>query len=89
MKAKFQLGQTLITANALRLLEPLVVSLALNRHASGDWGDIGTEDAKQNESALLDGTRLFSAYQDSKGTHFWIITDANPASTTVLLPEDY
>ena len=42
-----------------------------------------------NESALWDGNRLFSVYHDRKGVKFWIITEADRNTTTVLLPDDY
>jgi hypothetical protein len=30
-----------------------------------------------------------SAYSDSAGVKFWIITEADRSATTVLLPDDY
>jgi hypothetical protein len=32
---------------------------------------------------------LLSAYHTSTGLKFWILTEADRSSTTVLLPEDY
>ena len=85
----FPLGQVVITPTALdRVPEPDVRS-ALRRHAGGDWGELDEHDQMQNESALECGGRLFSAYQASDGTRFWIITEADRSATTVLLPEDY
>ena len=46
-------------------------------------------DRDANESALWDGGKLFSAYHDRKGVRFWIITEADRNTTTVLLPDDY
>lgn len=85
----FPLGRTVITANALEVLQPEDVQKALGRHVHGDWGEVPTEDARANEAALLEGCRLLSAYQDSRGVKFWIITGADRRVTTVLLPEDY
>jgi hypothetical protein len=65
------------------------VGNALARHVSGDWGDVGEEDRLANEEALRDGTRLLSVYRSATGIRFWIITEADRAQTTVLLPEDY
>ena len=46
--------------------------------------------AKQvNDQAVVDGMRILSAYQAANGTKFWIITEADRKTTTVLLPEDY
>ena len=65
------------------------IGTALVRHARGDWGDVSTEDRDANESALWDGNRLFSVYHDRNGVKFWIITEADRNTTTVLLPSDY
>jgi len=84
----FELGQIVITATALEILASAAVMDAIDRHASGDWGDLPEEDVRSNERALQVGGRLFSAY-DSGGTRFWIITEADRSATTILLPEDY
>jgi len=85
----FPLGQIVITRNALDTLDPTDVQRALQRHASGNWGDVGPEDWQENELSLREGFRLLSVYHDAKGTKFWIITAADRSTTTVLLPEDY
>ena len=87
-KPKFPLGQVVITANAAQRLDPVAVREALRRHAAGDWGDIGPEDACENELALKEGFRLLSAYGTGE-KRFWIITEADRSVTTVLLPENY
>lgn len=85
----FELGRTVITANAQRTLDLDDVTIALNSHACGDWGDCCPDDWQANEEALREGTRLFSVYHDRQGTKFWIITEWDRSATTVLLPEDY
>ncbi len=85
----FALGQTVITSNAARCLEPGDVYAALRRHARGDWGELDPEDAASNERSLPAGCRLLSAYTDRNGVKFWIITEADRSATTILLPEDY
>lgn len=85
----FQLGQTVITANALDRLHPEDVRESLQRHAQRDWGDLCPEDVAENELSLQEGFRLLSAYCDRNGTKFWVITEADRSVTTVLLPEDY
>ena len=87
--ASFPLGTTVITANALSALQPQDVQRALRRHVQGDWGDVPAADGRSNDAALLEGCRLLSAYRDSRGVKFWIITEADRSATTVLLPEDY
>ena len=86
---KFQLGRLLITPNAQQSLHPMDVYQSLNRHALGDWGDCDEEDWERNEESLEHELRIFSVYHDRNGVKFWVITEANRASTTVLLPEDY
>lgn len=86
---KFSLGQTVVTRTALAVLSALDIAGALYRHQRGDWGEVGKEDAQANERALKQGERLLSVYRTAEGTRFWIITEWNRSSTTILLPEDY
>ena len=86
---KFSLGEVVATAHAMATLTGPDMQLALQRHVTGDWGKVGKEDRQANEQALLNGTRLLSIYESSKGVKFWIITEADRSATTVLLPEDY
>jgi len=85
---KFELGDIIITINAMSALSYLQYAPALARHAQGDWGELPEEDVHSNEQALEHGGRLFSAY--GKGNRrFWIITEADRSVTTILLPSDY
>jgi len=89
MTAKFSLGQTVSTRNALDILHPKDVSASMARHHAGDWGELCEEDRQANEQALAHGGRLFSVYHDRNGAKFYIITECDRSVTTVLLPEDY
>lgn len=89
MSTKFELSRTVITSEALARLHPADIVLGLSRHAAGDWGNCSRADRNENERALVDGARLFSVYQDRRGTKFWVITEADRSATTVLLPGDY
>ena len=89
MAVKFEVGQLGITPGAQELIPMQEVEIALNRHASGDWGNVCEDDRGQNEWALEHEARLMSVYESSEGESFWIITEADRSSTTVLLPEDY
>ena len=83
-------GRTVITRNASDTLHPEDVLAALGKHTSGDWGECGEEDWQSNELAYESGEdRVFSIYRDRNGVKFWIITEWDRSSTTVLLPEDY
>ena len=96
-KPKFPLGQVLATPGALEALEESCELPArfLARHVVGDWGDeLGDDDKALNDDALIDGSRILSAYKTSKGTKLWVITESTDdrghrAATTILLPEEY
>ncbi len=93
---RFELGRLVGTPGALVKIQEAGqdVQVFLQRHASGDWGDLGADDKAANEAALLDGSRLFSKYHTRLGAAIWIITEAvgdegRRASTCVLLPEEF
>ena len=95
----FRLGQILATPGALATLDRLGVeplSLVLGRHVRGDWGDLCDEDREMNTHSLTNGMRIFSSYKltafsdDGAATEtVWVITEADRASTTILLPSEY
>ena len=87
--ALFTTGIVVITPNALGQLTPADIQIGLQRHQAGDWGDLGEEDWKENDQALRTGFRLLSSYRSAGGVPFWIITEADRRSTTLLLPDDY
>lgn len=89
MRPRFELGAMVITSGALARLPPEDILHALLRHASGDWGDLDSEDRNANDRALLQGNRLFSAFRSVEGVRFWIITEWDRSVTTILLPEEY
>lgn len=87
--ARFKLGRIVATPNALGELTQGDILVAIQRHQSGDWGELGRHDREANDRALQKGTRLLSAYNAANGVRFWIITEADRSVTTILLPEDY
>ena len=89
MDNRFALGRTVITPAALDTLHAEDVDAAMQRHVAGDWGDVSPADWVENELSLNQGFRLLSEYRDRHDRRFWIITEADRSSTTVLLPEDY
>jgi hypothetical protein len=96
MQPKFALGQVVATPAALEALEDAGQSpgFFLDRHIQGDWGNLSDEDKQLNDQALVDGSRLLSAYKTLKGERLWVITEAaddegNRAATTLLRPEEY
>lgn len=91
IEPKFTLGKVVATPGALEALMTSGQSATefLNRHVSGDWGELDPEDQQANEQALIDGTRLLSAYRLNDGTKMWVITEADRSATTLLLPSEY
>jgi hypothetical protein len=90
-KPKFSLGQTVATPGALQTLEESGQSPGdfLSRHVQGDWGEVCDEDKELNDQALIDGSRILSAYKTLKGVKIWVITEADRSSTCCLLPSEY
>jgi hypothetical protein len=89
IEPKFLLGQVVATPNAIETIPNEEILSALMRHVQGDWGELDSEDRNSNDRALTHGGRLFSAYWSIQKNKFWIITEADRSSTTILLPEDY
>lgn len=87
--SRFPLGQVFATGPILNSLSQAEIFAALRRHSLCDWGEVSAEDWKANDRALVEGTRLLSAYLSASGLKFWVITDADRAITTILLPEEY
>lgn len=87
----FPLGQLVATPGALDALAPHpgLLHRLLARHSHGDWGDLDAEDRRANDEAVKHGSRIFSAYTTANGVKLWIITEADRASTCVLLPDEY
>ena len=93
---KFSLGRIVATPGALQALQDAgqAADEFLARHVTGDWGDLDDEDRQANDAALINGSRILSAYVTGKGERIWVITEAvNEVglrySSCVLLPEDY
>jgi hypothetical protein len=95
-KPRFDLGQIVTTPGALEAFQDAGQQPHefLIRHVTGDWGDLDEEDRQANDAALVDGSRLFSAYKTRKGKRLWVITEAiNEVglryASTILLHEEY
>jgi len=91
-RLRVELGRIVATPAALEALERarLGPEQLLTRHVHGDWGDLDKDDRNANDRALLEGTRLLSAYAlPVTGQRVWVITEWDRSLTTVLLPEDY
>jgi hypothetical protein len=91
MVAKFPLGQVVATPGAMNALHRAGQAPAffVQKHQSGDWGEVCPGDAKLNDEALQEGGRLLSSYSTLRGEAIWIITEFDRSVTTLLLPSDY
>jgi hypothetical protein len=90
MMAPLPLGRVVATPGALKTIlgaggDPFAY---VARHASGDWGDLCTQDRRENGLALRHGRRVLSSYAVGEG-RVWVITEADRSVTTILLPEEY
>ncbi len=87
----FPLGQVVATPGALAALETAgqAPHEFLVRHVCGEWGDLVEEDVRENERALEQGHRLFSAYNTNDGARIWVITEWDRSVTTILTPLEY
>ena len=96
-KPLFELGAVVATPAVLAHLQrnslPPVCLLSLHQH--GEWGVVSAEDAKANDRAVADGSRILSVYLvgDEK---VWVITEAESddakrqrSSTCMLFPSEY
>lgn len=93
---KFPLGKIVATQGVVALLgddlNPVALGDAVRpiveRHQSGDWGDVDEHDQAVNDEAVEVGNRILSAYT-LEGEKVWIITEWDRSYTTILRPEEY
>lgn len=94
ISGEFQTGQIVCTCGVNRCMQEdsafrMFIHESLLRHALGDWGDVDEQDKQANERALVEGTRLLSAYTAKGLPKIWIITEADRSATTILFPAEY
>ena len=88
---KFSLGRIVATRGALEALKqanqnPLEF---IEKHHTGDWGELCEEDKRENEFSVRNGFRILSAYRTRNGVKIWVITEADRSATTLLRPHEY
>ena len=90
MARLFPLGRVVATPGAITLMEAAGIDPAqlLQRHQSGDWDDLDTEDQRENDFAVGRLLRIFSAYGQPPD-RLWVITEADRSVTTILRPDEY
>jgi hypothetical protein len=87
--SSFSLGDIVATKAASEVIPKSEITEAIERHASGDWGDVAEEDKMNNDLALEKQGRLVSGYATQAGTKFWLITESDRSVTTIFLTNDY
>jgi hypothetical protein len=86
------LGSVVMTEGALDAFMSTHVSPTpfLQRHRSGDWGELDDEDVAANNRAARGDERILSAYTlPGTGERIWVITEWDRSATTILLPSEY
>ena len=96
------LGRTVLTAGVAGWVmkspdeRKSVVSKLLDKHKSGDWGELDAEDKKLNDDSAKTGGRLLSSYPidatnlyEGREDKLWIITEWDRSVTTLLFPSEY
>lgn len=90
---KLELGRVVATPGALDAAFETgeLLTSFIERHTSGDWGDVCKEDWKANDLALdpYDPSRVISSYKLKDGTKLLVITEWDRSATTVLLVNEY
>ena len=95
-EAKFPFGQIVATAGVAAKMEEDTkfakhVNTCLDRHLSGDWGDVDAEDWGHNDQSAFHGGKsmLLSAYKHKTHPKIWIITEWDRSVSTLLFPSEY
>ncbi|MGC4044734.1 MAG: hypothetical protein QM758_13155 [Armatimonas sp.] len=88
---RFNLGTIHLSVAAFEALvrnEAGLVEL-LQRHRTGDFGEMPYDDKQVNEKSIRQGGRILSSYPLEDGTVIWIITGAGWTTTSVMVREEY
>lgn len=87
----FELGSVVMTQGVASMVKEnkgVNLFIYLQRHQSGDWGNVCIEDKITNDEATKTGERVLSEYQLC-GERIWIITERDRSVTTILFPSEY
>ena len=88
---KFEMGDMVVTTPGFRdnstgednIFQHLVDHLTLKQ------GELCDEDQKENEFSAQKGFRILTVHRLKNETKFYIITEADRSTTTLLLPSEY
>lgn len=92
---RFSLGQVVMTkginntiAESARFSRFIVNSF--RRYIVCDWGEMHSEDAKMNDSAVKnDDDRIVARYNNKEYGDIYIITEYDRSVTTILFTDEY
>jgi hypothetical protein len=86
----FTLGRIVATPGAREALKKAnqLPQHLLDRHVTGDWGEVSVDDAQENRLSFARGLSLLS-YTTAAGDKILIATEADWSVTTLLLPREY
>lgn len=82
---RIPLGKLVITPKAKDAIPRAEALAALLRHQTGDFGDLPENDWDVNMEALENGWEILSVYNSKAGVRFWIYTEPNRSTTTIML----
>jgi hypothetical protein len=89
----FPLGRIVATPGVIEAVPNHCILQCLQLHATGEWGEVPPEDARENDYSTHNGLRILSSYfidpDLPSQSKFWIITEADRSSTCVLLRSEY
>jgi hypothetical protein len=61
----------------------------LDRHATGNSSNLSPRAIKANRNAVASGGRVLSSYRIAPNVRIWVMTEADRASSTILLLNDH
>ncbi|MGB8417663.1 hypothetical protein [Paraburkholderia sp.] len=87
-QTKFVLGRLFVTSAVRTTLKEagLSVPSIVLRHLPSDWGDVDAHERLRNDHALLADAPVCSRFTLATGASVQVFTEADRASTPVLLP---
>ena len=88
IRSRFMLGDFRITKAADEKISRGDTASGPMRHAQGDWGDVSEEERAANETALQEGGRLVSVYQNEEGVKYSFVTEADRSDLVDLIAVD-
>ena len=83
---RFPLGEIVIAVGASAL--GIDFTSYLERHQSGDWGDLSEENAEINDLCIDKNFPLVSMYSVNQKS-FLIVTEWDRSVTTICTPDEY